>query len=157
MINTLKKWYGRYVLWLVFVNKGKTCAVDWKTMELCAPHIPPTHTHTQARWICKSGLMAPVIKVWKTVVLRAIWPLQAMLKRFQRRITSSGQETIFVIFWQSMWLLSALIQQTLLGLICSFVLISLAEGILSQPNINCATWSLTCTSKEKRSKQSKEK
>jgi len=62
-------------------------------------------------------------------VLRVMWTREAQLRKFYRRkILATGLETTFVIFWQRMWPLFALVLRLCLGLI------SLAQVIPGMPN-----------------------
>lgn len=49
---------------------------------------------------------AILIETWKTVVLKAMWVMEAQLKMFQMGavLLATGLETIFVMCWQRMWL-----------------------------------------------------
>lgn len=55
----------------------------------------------------KPGLMeAILVRAWKTVLLRAMWPTEAQIKRFQREtVLACRLKTILVIFWQRIQLL----------------------------------------------------
>lgn len=48
---------------------------------------------------------AILVGAWKTIVLRAMWSMEAQFEMFQRGTKLAiGLETILVIFWQRTWL-----------------------------------------------------
>lgn len=54
---------------------------------------------------------AILVVTWKTVVLKAMWTIQAQLERFQKgSISATGRESICVVSWPKLWLLSVLLQ-----------------------------------------------
>lgn len=74
---------------------------------------------------CKQGFR-DLVRACQTVVLRVVWTTGVQIKRFQRGIIHiTGQKTILLVFWQSLWLLSVLCPKNLYeGKIKSFRLIS---------------------------------
>lgn len=75
---------------------------------------------------------------WKTEVLRAMCPMKAQFRRFQRRRIL---ETILVMCWQRMWLLSALCPKKSLSKtkLKRFGQMPLVEAS-KQPSTDCARW-----------------
>lgn len=62
---------------------------------------------------CLQSLMGRLVVTWKTVVQRAMWTIEAQLKRFLgEKILACGLGTVLVIVWQRMWLLVALVLET---------------------------------------------
>lgn len=75
-------------------------------------------------------------------MLRAAWTVEAQFKWFQRgTIVAMELETIPVVFWQRVWLLSVFVQKVCPRL-NGRVLDCCHWQILRQPSIDCATWLL---------------
>lgn len=90
-----------------------------------------------------SRVRATAVRSWMVVVLRAMRTMETQLKRFQRGMKlGAGLETILVMLWCCGFktFFSLVLRISLRPNLESFQLISLAEGISRQPNIDPLTW-----------------